>query len=104
QGDDGSYVLYAEAMGWEYAGKPMTIAVGFDPNGAITGVWGDASSQTPGIGDQAAGADYLGQYTGITDEAGLDGVDTIAGATQSTRGVKKAVRKCIQAYAAGLAS
>lgn len=104
QGDDGSYVLYAEDMGWEYAGKPMTIAVGFDPNGAITGVWVDASSQTPGIGDQAAGADYLGQYTGITDEAGLDGVDTIAGATQSTRGVKKAVRKCIQAYAAGLAS
>ena len=104
QGDDGSYVLYAEDKGWEYATSPMTIAVGFDPNGVITGVWVDVSGQTAGIGDQAAGADYLGQYTGITDEAGLDGVDTIAGATESTRGVKKAVRKCIQAYAAGLAS
>ena len=104
QGDDGSYVLYAEDKGWEYATSPMTIAVGFDANGVITGVWVDVSGQTAGIGDQAAGADYLGQYTGITDEAGLDGVDTIAGATESTRGVKKAVRKCIQAYAAGLAS
>lgn len=104
QGDDGSYVLYAEEQGYEYATKPLNVAVGFDANGAITGVWVDVSGQTAGIGDQAAGADYLGQYTGITDEAGLDGVDTIAGATESSVGVKKAVRKCIQAYAAGLAS
>ena len=104
QGDDGSYVLYAEDKGYEYSTKPLNVAVGFDANGAITGVWVEVSGQTAGIGDQAAGADYLGQYTGITDEAGLDGVDTIAGATESTRGVKKAVRKCIQAYAAGLAS
>lgn len=104
QGDDGSYVLYAEDKGYEYSTKPLNVAVGFDANGAMTGVWVDVSGQTAGIGDQAAGADYLGQYTGITDEAGLDGVDTIAGATESTRGVKKAVRKCIQAYAAGLAS
>lgn len=104
QGDDGSYVLYAEDKGYEYSTKPLNVAVGFDASGAITGVWVDVSGQTAGIGDQAAGADYLGQYTGITDEAGLDGVDTIAGATESTRGVKKAVRKCIQAYAAGLAS
>ncbi len=91
-------------MGYEHATAPMTVLVGFDANGAITGVWVDASSQTPGIGDKAAGEEYLHQYAGISDEAGLDGVDTVAGSTQSTRGVKKAVRKCIKAYAAGLAS
>mgnify|MGYP002800923084 CR=1 FL=1 len=100
QGDDGSYVLYAEDKGWEYATAPMTIAVGFDANGAITGVWVDVSTQTAGIGDVAGSEDYLGQYTGITGEAGLDGVDTVAGATESTVGVKKAVRKCVQAMAA----
>lgn len=100
QGDDGSYVLYAEDKGWEYATSPMTIAVGFDANGVITGVWVDASTQTPGIGDVAADEDYLSQYTGIANEAGLDGVDTVAGSTQSTVGVKKAVRKCVQAIAA----
>ena len=99
QGDDGSYVLYAEDKGWEYATSPMTIAVGFDANGVITGVWVDASTQTAGIGDVAAGEDYLSQYTGIANEAGLDGVDTVAGSTQSTVGVKKAVRKCVQAIA-----
>ncbi len=104
QGDDGSYVLYAEDKGYEYSTAPLNVAVGFDANGAITGVWVDVSGQTPGIGDKAADAEFLGQFTGITDEAGLDGVDTVASATQSTRGVKKAVRKCIQAYAAGLAS
>lgn len=102
--EDGSYVLSAEDMGYEHATAPMTVLVGFDANGAITGVWVDASSQTPGIGDKAAGEEYLHQYAGISDEAGLDGVDTVAGSTQSTRGVKKAVRKCIKAYAAGLAS
>lgn len=92
-------VLAAEEMGWEY-GTPMTVMVAFDGTGAIKGIWADISGQTPGIGDQANGSEYLGQYTGIADEAGLDGVDTIAGATQSTIGVKKAVRKCIQAFAA----
>lgn len=100
QGDDGSYVLYVEEKGWEYATSSMTIAVGFDAAGAITGVWVDVSSETPGIGDQAAGEDYLNQYPGINGEAGLDGVDTISGATQSTIGVKKGVRKCVQAIAA----
>ncbi len=100
QGDDGSYVLYAEDKGWEYATSPMTIAVGFDANGAITGVWVDTSSQTPAYGGMAINDDYLGQYTGIANEAGLDGVDTVAGSTQSTVGVKKAVRKCVQAIAA----
>ena len=100
QGDDGSYVLYAEDKGWEYATSPMTIAVGFDPNGVITGVWVDTSSQTPAYGGMAINDDYLGQYTGIANEAGLDGVDTVAGSTQSTVGVKKAVRKCVQAIAA----
>lgn len=99
QGDDGSYVLYAEDKGWEYATAPMTIAVGFDASGVITGVWVDASSQTPAYGGMAINEDYLGQYTGIADEAGLDGVDTVAGSTQSTVGVKKAVRKCVQAIA-----
>ena len=56
QGDDGSYVLYAEDKGYEYSTKPLNVAVGFDANGAITGVWVDVSGQTAGIGDQAASA------------------------------------------------
>ena len=104
QGNDGSYVLFAEDFGYEYATAPMNVAVGFAADGSITGVWVDASGQTAGIGDKAADAGYLSQYMGISDEAGLDQVDTIAGATQSSRGVKKAVRKCIKAYAANFAS
>ena len=100
QADNGGYVIYTEDKGYEYAKSPMVVAVGFDANGGITGVWVDASGQTPGIGDQAAGQEYLDQYTGIVGEPGLDGVDTIAGATQSTRGVKKAVRKAIKAFVA----
>lgn len=92
-------VLSVQEMGWEY-GTPMTVLVAFDGTGAITGVWADVSGQTAGIGDQANGDEYISKFVGINNEDGLNGVDTIAGATQSTLGVKKAVRKCIKAYAA----
>lgn len=100
QGDNGSYVIYAQDQGYEYAQAPLVVAVGFDAQGEITGVWVDASGQTPGIGDQVTSAEYLDQYTGIVGEPGLDGVDAVAGATESSKGVKKAVRKAIAAYVA----
>lgn len=94
---DGSIAIQAGESGFD--GGVVTVIVGFDTTGTVSGVWADASTQTAGIGDVAAGEDYLGQYTGIANEAGLDGVDTVAGSTQSTVGVKKAVRKCVQAIA-----
>lgn len=100
----GVTVLVAAGTGYTHDGygdpEPLTVAVAFDETGAITGMWVDVSHQTPGIGDQAASEDFLAQYTGINNEDGLSGVDTIAGATESTVGVKKAVRKCLQAMAA----
>ena len=95
---DGAIAVQAAAAG--YSGNAVTVYVAFDAAGNITDLLVDASTQTAGIGDVAAGEDYLSQYTGIADEAGLDGVDTVAGSTQSTVGVKKAVRKCVQAIAA----
>lgn len=100
QGSDGSYVIYTESSGYEYETAPLQVAVGFAADGSITGVWVDASGQTAGIGDQAASEDYLNQYKGIVGEPGLDGVDAVASATESSRGVKKAVRKAIKAYVA----
>lgn len=100
----GVTVLVASDTGYTHDGygtpEPLTAAVAFDETGAITGIWVDASKQTPGIGDQAAAKDFTDQFLGVNGEEGLDGVDTIAGATESTRGVKKAVRKCVQAMAA----
>ena len=100
----GVTVLVGSGTGYTHDGygtpEPLTVAVAFDETGAITGMWVDVSHQTPGIGDQAGSEDFLGQFTGVADEAGLDGVDTIAGATETTVGVKKVVRKCVQAMAA----
>lgn len=104
QSGSGNVMLRAEANGYENETKPLDILVEFDPQGVVVQVWVGIEGQTTGIGDQAGGADFLGQFAGIADEAGLDGVDTIAGATQSSSGVIEGVRKCIQAYAAGLAS
>lgn len=97
---NGTTVLRTEATGYEYETAPLDVLVELDADGNILNVWVGAEGQTAGIGDQAAGAEFLNQYKGVLGEAGLDGVDTISGATQSTRGVKKGVRKCIQAFVA----
>lgn len=96
-------VLVADGKGYTNQGygepAPLTVAVAFDGAGSITGVWVDASKQTPGIGDQAAQKEFTDKFIGIAGEEGLDGVDAIGGATESSVGVKKAVRKCVKAYA-----
>lgn len=97
-------VLVAEGTGYTQDGygdpAPLTVVVGFDGNGAIAGVWVDVSHQTQGIGDAAGSEEFVNQFMGIANEDGLSGVDTVAGATESTTGVKKAVRKCVKAYMA----
>lgn len=97
-------VLVAGGTGYTQEGygdpKPLTAVVGFDAAGAITSVWVDVSQQTEGIGDVANSEEFVAQFAGINNADGLSAVDTVAGATESTVGVKKAVRKCVEAYAA----
>ena len=110
EGLEGAYrngditVLVAGGTGYTQGGygdpAPLSVVVGFGADGAITSVWVDASKQTAGIGDVANSEDFVAQFAGINGAEGLSGVDTIAGATESTLGAKKAVRKCVEAYAA----
>ena len=45
---DGSTAIKAEEKGFD--GGILTVIMGFDANGAETGIWVDASTQTKGIG------------------------------------------------------
>ncbi len=96
-------VLVAGGAGYTNQGygdpAPLTVAVGFDGAGSITGVWVDASKQTQGIGDQVAEKEFTDKFLGIVGEEDLNAVDAIGGATESSVGVKKAVRKCVKAFA-----
>jgi len=90
-------------------GGPVEVTVGVDMTGVITGieVGGDRFSETPGLGALTREAAFTDQFPGRT--AGIvlnqDGVDTVSGASISSRAVVSgvnAVAGYICAYPLGL--
>jgi Na+-translocating ferredoxin:NAD+ oxidoreductase subunit G len=98
------------AVGWGVKstprgyGGPVTIVVGVDSSGKVTGVSVANNNETPGLGSRAVGPDessvaYLGQFKGATDPAAVLKLDGITGATKSSRSVKHAVEAALLVYA-----
>ena len=54
---DGGIAIKAEEKGFD--GGILTVIMGFDANGAETGIWVDASTQTKGIGSNAVSYTHL---------------------------------------------
>lgn len=86
-------------------GGLITVMVGLDPEGTITGVKVTAHADTPGLGTKAHDAAYLEkQYTGKSSTDNADSIkkDTqiqaITGATVSSNGVYGAVNHAIAAF------
>ena len=99
---DKGTLLVIEGAGYgkkgEHAsGLPIKAYVSFDEAGTITGVMFDASSETAGLGDQIAAESYTANFVGAVDG---EAVDTIAGATVSSKAAKSAVNKAAAAFAA----
>ncbi len=61
--EDGSMAIKAGESGFD--GGVLTVIMGFDTEGKVTGIWVDASTQTSGIGSNVAKADYLAQFNGM---------------------------------------
>ena len=79
------------------SGEKLKVYVAFDEAGTISGVMIDASSETPGLGDQVSEEGFTSKFVGLTN---AEGVDSIAGATVSSKGVISAINKAAAAYAA----
>lgn len=84
-------------------GGTMTVMVGIDAEGKITGVQVTAHADTPGLGTKAMTPAYLKGYVGVNelksdnikDDAN---VDYIVGASVSSNGVYDAVQGALQQY------
>ena len=76
-----------------YKGE-IDITVGISDDGAITGVTVDSQSETQGVGSKITGKDFLRQFTGEAASAEdlENDIDTITGATVSSKTVKNAVK------------
>lgn len=84
-------------------GGAVTVMIGMDANGAITGVKVTEHAETPGLGTKAADPGYLEQYEGVTeapaghirDDANIDAV---SGATITSNAVYNSVREALAQY------
>ena len=80
-----------------YGGKKtLKMIVGVDADGFITDTKVMRHSETPGLGSKVTESDFHDQFNGL-DEAGLDGVVTISGATISSNHYIDTVRDALTA-------
>ena len=102
-----------EGLGWVVqttatgSQGPITMMVGIDPSGAVTGVSIVSHSETPNIGTKVvADQSVLDRFTGMSHEggeitvnSGSNRFDGVSGATVSSRGVTSGVNAALDAVA-----
>lgn len=92
---DGKTAVQVTADG--YAKDGINILVGIDENGAVSGIEFVSLGETPGLGSKVRdNADFREQFYGET-ETDVN-LDSISGATFSSRGMKSAVDTALRVY------
>ena len=90
------YIVAASAKGYK---SSVTATVAFDNDGNILSLSIDASGETTGIGTRVAGGEFVDQFSGkAAEQFDVSGVDTVTGATYSSRGAVNAINLAVQAY------
>jgi len=82
-------------------GGPIRMAVGVDRNGKVVGVTIVSMNETPGLGSKVVSdKTFLPRFTGLGSADEARKVDTITGATKSSRGVRKGVEAALAVFEA----
>lgn len=71
-----------------YSSSGVTVTVGIDNDGKVTGIEVNAANETPGLGAKAGDSAFTDQFAG---QSGSVKVDTISGATMTSNAVIRAV-------------
>ena len=108
----GNYVMELKGAGYgvlggnEYhpaSGEYIVIRVSMTADGTIVDCTTVSEEETDGIGSACAEESFYSQFVGKTEETYTD-VDTISGATITTNGYKKAIKKsfdCVKIFEGG---
>ncbi len=93
----------AITAGFKGFGGTVSVMVGIDANGAITGVKVTDHAETPGLGTKAADPAYLEQYKGVTETPAANikddaNIDHISGASITSNAVYNAVSLALKQY------
>lgn len=99
-------VFLVESKGY---GGPITITVGIDVEGKITGVEIGDNSETPGLGAKAKDEPFISQFVGIIPQEPLkvvknnktksEEINAISSATITSKAVTKAVQAAVDTNA-----
>ncbi len=77
-------------------GGDITAMVGFGADGTVQGIHIISATETPGIGDRVlVNEEFMSQFKGASGE--ID-VDTVTGATVTSKGVIKLCQKAMELY------
>lgn len=84
-------------------GGAVTVMIGIDADGAITGVKVTEHAETPGLGTKAADPGYLEQYKGVTETTAAHirddaAIDAVSGATITSNAVYNSVSEALAQY------
>ncbi len=93
-GDAGEVALEVVADGYEKGGIHMLVAI---ENGEVRGVSIVGLTETPGVGTNVQSETFLAKFLGLKNGE-VSSVDTITGATRSSKGVKNGVETALNAY------
>ncbi len=92
--DNGAgYVLMLTAKGY---GGPMKLICGIDAGGLITACRTLSQTETQGLGTRTTGPDFRDQFVG--KDSSLSGIETISGATISSKAYIGAINDAFAAY------
>ena len=93
------YCVEVQSQGF---GGPVTMTVGVDLNGAVTGVAIDSHSETDRVGTTAMTPEALARYVGRSGTlrtSGDNSVDTVSGATATSKAITAGVNRALQIVA-----
>lgn len=92
---DGKTAVQVSADGYSKGG--INVLIGIDENGAVSGIEFVSLGETPGLGSKVRdNADFREQFYGKS-ETDVP-LDSISGATFSSKGMKKAVDTALKVY------
>jgi len=98
----GNLVGYAISVTQKGYGGEIEIMVGINSDGSVSGVSILSHNETPGLGANATKDTFLSQYKGASDAQKVtkDGgeIDSITGATITSRAVTNAVNSALEKY------
>ena len=97
-GDTVGYAFVRSAKGY---GGAVTVTVGFDKTGKVTGISVAAPDETPGLGANVKKPAFTDQFTGKESGTELDienNIDRVTGASISSRAVTEAVNAAMADY------